>query len=269
MDKWTVIFLHIPKTGGRSLQNIILRNYSEDEVVVDAHKKGDELSAWDEERKLNIRYVQGHFIFGIHSKFPQPCKYVTLLRDPIDRVISHYYYVRRSPSHPLNRMIIEEGLDLEAYVTSGICDEVQNDQARLVAGVERGALVDEDRMLSMARENIDKHFLVAGITEQFDETLMLLKKRLELRNIYYGVRNQTIKRPLKKQISTTTLNLIAERNQADIELYDYVRAGLNRAIANEGKSFSNDIKRFKLLNRPYSDIFRFARNLKHKFTCLV
>ena len=269
MDKETIIFLHIPKTGGRSLQDIILRKYSDEEVIIDAHEKFREISAWDEERKRNIRYIQGHFIFGIHKIFPQKCKYITLLRDPIERVISHYYYIKRSPNHPMNRVIEEQCLDLEGYVTSGVCDEVQNDQARLIAGVERKASIDESKMLCMAKENVDREFLVAGQVEQFDETLMLLKKRLKLRKIYYGVRNQTINRPLKEQIPASTLRLICERNQADIELYAYVRANLARMIVCEGAAFMSDVKRFKLLNRPYSNVFRLARMIKHKFVDII
>ena len=264
MDKETIIFLHIPKTGGRSLQNIILRQYSVEEVITDAHQKLGEIAAWSDEHKRAIRYIQGHFVFGIHKSFPQKCKYITLLRDPIDRIISHYYYIKRSASHPLNRVVEEQRLDLDGYVTSGICDEVRNDQVRLIAGVERGGSIDEAKMLSMAKENIDKEFLVVGLMEKFDETLMLLKKRLNLRWVYYGVRNQTLKRPLKEQIPVSTLRLIAEKNQADMDLYAYAKDNLSRMIESEGGVFLNDVKNFKRLNRPYSKLFHLARIMKHK-----
>lgn len=265
MDKETIIFLHIPKTGGRSLQSIILKKYRDAEVITDAHEKFGEIAEWSDEHKRNIHYIQGHFIFGAHKMFPQACKYITLLRDPVERVISHYYYIKRSPGHPLNRDVMEQSLDLEGYVTSGICDEVLNDQTRLIAGVKREESMAESAMLSQAKENIDRNFLVAGVLDQFDETLMLLKRRLELRRIYYGVRNQTINRPLKEQISTSTLQLICEQNQSDMELYNYVKDNLARIIESEGAAFMRDVKRFKILNRPYSDIFRLVRNIKHAF----
>ena len=264
MTAKTIIFLHIPKTGGRSLQHILLRKYSGDEVVVDAHNKLDEIADWPEERKRNIRYLQGHFFYGAHRILSQECRYVTILREPVDRVISHYYFIRRNSSHPLNRVVLEQGIGLEDYVTSGVCDEVSNDQARLIAGVKRDASIDTNDMLRMAKENIDKDFMVVGIVEKFDETLMLLKRELGLRNVFYGIRNQTIGRPLKEQIPERTLSIICERNSADIALYDYARDRLANVIEREGASFSNSLKRFRLINRPYSDVFYLMRNMKNK-----
>ena len=263
MNAKTIIFLHIPKTGGRSLQNILLRQYSEEEVITDAHEILDQISDWPEEKKRNIRYLQGHFIYGIHKILPQECSYITVLRDPVDRVISHYYYIKRSPGHPLNEVIHRDTLDLKGYITSGVCDEVVNDQTRLIAGVSRSSVIDVDTMLVKAKQNIDREFVVTGIVEQFDETVMLLKRRLGLRNVFYGVRNQTIGRPKKEQIPEQILNLITERNHADIELYAHAKQKLAEMIEGEGKAFINDVNRFKLLNRPYHGLFGFARKMKN------
>lgn len=264
MNTKTVIFLHIPKTGGRSLQNILLRKYSPREVVTDAHKKLDEIAEWPEERKRRIRYLQGHFIYGAHKVLPQECSYITMLREPVDRVISHYYFIKRSSSHPLHDVVVKPNMNLEEYVASGVCDEVSNDQARLVAGVRRNSPVDVEEMLRMAKENIDSKFLVAGLLEEFNKTLMLLKSRLGLRNIFYGVRNQTIGRPLKEQIPKHILNLIYEQNYADIELYAYAKERLAETIEREAAGFMADVRKFELLNRPYSNVFHFVRMLKNR-----
>ena len=61
MDNETIVFLHIPKTGGRSLQGIILRKYSNEEVITDAHENSAEIAEWHDERKRRIKYIQGHF----------------------------------------------------------------------------------------------------------------------------------------------------------------------------------------------------------------
>ncbi len=264
MSADTIIFLHIPKTGGRSLQNILLRRYSKDEAIVNAHGRLDEIAAWPEERKRRIRYLQGHFIYGAHAVLPQQCRYITMLREPVDRVVSHYYYIRRSVNHPLNKIVNDNNMSLDEYVTSGVCEEVSNDQARLVGGVSRDAMVDQEEMLRLAKQHIDEAFIVAGLMERFDETLLLLRKRLGLKNLFYGVRNQTLGRPVKEQLSSRTVASISERNYADIELYRYASKKFEQQIEQAGPAFGRDVQRFQRINHPYSSLFHLVRSVKNK-----
>lgn len=259
----TLIFLHIPKTGGRSLQKILLRNFKDKEVITDGHEKLEKIKSWPDESRRKIRYIQGHFIYGVHELFSQESTYITMLRDPVERVISHYYYIRRSPNHPLHATLRDENIDLVGYINSGVCGEVQNDQTRLVAGVPRDSGVAPDDMLRMAKENIEGKFILAGVIEKFDESLMLLKKELGLGNIFYGVRNQTIGRPLKEQVPAETLDLIKESNRLDIALYAHVEQILDSKIHAGGLAFRRGVKGFQLINKPYSRLFYGIRKLKN------
>jgi hypothetical protein len=40
----------------------------------------------------DVRFVWGHYRHGIQAHLPKPCASATLLREPLERVISHYYY---------------------------------------------------------------------------------------------------------------------------------------------------------------------------------
>jgi hypothetical protein len=40
-------------------------------------------------------------IFGLHEILPQAATYITILRDPVDRVMSAFYFVRTYKLHPL------------------------------------------------------------------------------------------------------------------------------------------------------------------------
>ena len=47
------------------------------------------------EQKRGKQVIGGHMPYGAHE-FLGPCEYVTLLRHPVDRVLSHYYSLKES-----------------------------------------------------------------------------------------------------------------------------------------------------------------------------
>jgi len=61
-----------------------------------------------------------------------------MLRNPIDWIISHYYYVRRIPRHYLYNRVVSQNMNLEEYVMSGILSEINNEQDLFISWYKRG-----------------------------------------------------------------------------------------------------------------------------------
>lgn len=243
-----VLFIHIPKTAGTTLRSIIIKEY---------HPKIWYLYTKYREKPLNrqsiiekikknhhLKCICGHIGFGIWSPYTgesvlthyqpeRPITYISMLRDPIDQVISHYYFLqtiflpRNDPNHILLKTSFEEFIKMKQYT---------NLQTLYIAG---GSLD-----LQMAKENITKHFKVVGITERFNESVFLMKKELGWKNIHYKKQNITPNRPSKDTLSRHVIDMIKKYNQLDIELYHYARQLLERKIASLDLQSKEELNQF-------------------------
>jgi Galactose-3-O-sulfotransferase len=247
-----VIFLHLPKTAGSTLRGIIERQYGSRSILpLYESKFGEELAAIPPNQMDRLRVVMGHFYFGAHASLSKPSTYITVLRDPIDRIISRYYFVRRSPLDPVYDAVREMSLKefAETY-----CD---NDQTRLLAGKYDGlsfGRCSDDEMLDIAKRNLTKYFAVVGITEEFDRSLILMKRILGWRNPFYIRRNVTRGRPRKDKLPQETLNVIQANSELDLELYRYAEKLFQEQIRSQSPSFENEFQRFKKLNGVYGGL---------------
>ncbi len=253
MHNETVIFLHIPKTAGTTLHRIIDRQYRQEERhFIDRHDVGiEEFKSLSRARRAEIRMLRGHIPFGLHEYIPGPATYFTMLREPVERVISYYYFVRRDRRHYLHDYANARGTTLQRYVESRVSLQTDNFQTRIVSGIwtQVGFGECSEATLALAKRNLAEHFAVVGLTKRFDETLMLLKRRFAWRNVFYKRHNVTQGRPRQESLSAETLAVLREHNQLDLELYAYAQALFATQIREQGARFARAVRTFQNVNR--------------------
>ena len=251
-----LIFLHIPKAAGTTLHSVLEKHYppASQVSIYDPEQAARVLPHWPLERREAIRLLKGHVVFGLHRYLVGKTTYITFVRDPVDRIASHYYYVRRMPAHYLYQQVMSRNMSLADYAAAGLSDELDNGQVRMLAGVLSAETVPvgscDPRLLELAKQNIEGHFAVAGITERFDASLALMAVRLGWDWVpSYKHLNVSDNRPDKGQIDAATRDSIERANPLDCELYRWVQDGLERQLAEHRDQVTRMVAKIQAANR--------------------
>ena len=250
-DKKTVIFIHVPKSAGTTLTNIILEQYEEIEtwqmsqsVVAVLGEKWPKFTLPEREKiafpefsklpnsELNrYKSITGHIKYGYHRYLEQSFTYISMLRNPRSRIISSYYYFKylRIPGEYYHDLINNKKLTCKDFVTSDILND--NLATRQISGIgdniDYGLLKREH--LEIAKKNIEQHFSVVGLMERFDESLMLLKQHLGWKIPFYQPQNVNKKRP-QEEADREVIKVIERTNELDLLLYEYVKERFEQQV---------------------------------------
>ncbi len=118
-------------------------------------------------------------------------------------------------------------------------EKFNNFQTKKIAGCED---------VELAKNRLEGQFLLVGVVEEFDEFLVLLKKKLapmEFDPRYTRV-NAARDKGLSARIAEKYYQSIVERNRADIELYRYVKECLiPRDRAWYGESLKGEVDKLR------------------------
>lgn len=229
-----LVFVHIQKTAGRTVRYILRSTYGLHHCEVEpwfAESTGPDFSPHDLKRLRkvypNLKSIGGHRLVGYvdFHEDGKGLKYFTFIRNPLKLVASYFQYNVQVRGL--------ENLDFEEWVHR---KWPQNRQTQMIAGEANAS-----KAIQILKE---KNFFV-GLTEQFDESMVLLKALManELNISYRRInvaRNNTI--AINLLSSESTRQMIVEANQADLALYNYVIEELYPSFQREyGSSLKSDI----------------------------
>ncbi len=227
-----VLFEHIPKCGGMTFNHFLKSQYEDDKIfhIVGEQKREciDRFKSLPKEIRSNYDLVLGH---GAHEllELTHPDKItVTIFRDPIDRIVSHYFYVLRNPQHYLHEEIKNKKISLEDYVTSGLSDEElrNNYVTRFLQIPLAEAEQDPDRAVERAYNLIREKYTVVGILDDIDAAKSAIARAANFSNYQkfsHKVLNATPDRLKLQDIDPSTLETIAKVNFLDVRLYRQIK----------------------------------------------
>lgn len=228
------IFIHIPKTGGTTLNAAMQGTYWQTTPGfhyrhILADKTSNSGDIFSPETMDNFK---GETIF-------------MMLRHPVDRLLSEYYFIKER--NEFTDLIKPKPDSLEAYVNH---PQTQN----YVVGFLKGKrMYDEvpvnEQDLEDVLNAIDKLDVKTGIFEYFADSMAYISQKTGVQwNDKVEMKRVTFRRPKADDITDEMKELILEKNALDFKLYQYClekfqkeSAGIKGTVSFHGDKYDHAI----------------------------
>lgn len=181
------IFLHIQKTAGTTIVELAARSYGSSNVIshgdyvnglIDFPLNEDKFFQVEnmQNRFGNIPFISGHFGYDFAKNFMQNRYSFTFLRNPVERILSFYYFCKSRNGSDFEIYDLCQRLSLDEFLKLGFSDLkikpfIWNCQVSQLAhgfGSTESFHITDKEMLKLAMQHLDE-FSYVGFTESFEK----------------------------------------------------------------------------------------------------
>ena len=255
-----LVFTHFPKTGGTTLHKILVEKFPKGKTIhIEAFL---EMSY---EKRDEFDYITGHIPPCIHDFISRHCRYIILLREPLERVISDYYFILTNPRNPMyekyniEKVTLEEHLERQikysgnTAIMNFLLYPNPKDTAN-IPGIKRWRgfyPYSMNEMIEESKRKLREDFFQVGILERFGDFVFLLSRKLGWEVPYYRIKNRNHGRPKTADaldtIDTNLLSRFYEAYSPEYEIYEYARSIFEEEWSESGIS-KLAMSRYRIMN---------------------
>ena len=232
-----IIVDHIKKTAGTSVGDFFRKSLGEDCVTPLIISEKIELS---ESLFRDYLVVSGHLSLSPRYTWPLSVYHTTILRDPIDRIVSHYYYVRgqRGATEPFAKMAkkfsIPDLIEMNDHSFIDVCKNFYCGHF-LEGMVEKSQLIDvlanDNFSVREICEFISEKYQFVGITEHITSSLAIICFDNGINAEITDIRSRVTPKRLKvRDLDSNTLKKLESLAEKDIILYNYFKEEFIRRL---------------------------------------
>jgi hypothetical protein len=223
----------MPKTAGLSFRASLeeyfgdrfRHDYQDYPLAQLADKRRDHARRWGETVQpaefAGVDCVHGHFLPLKYLRLAEtlPCRFVTWLREPVARLVSHYHYWQQTYdpasdlTSSLHRRVVEEGWSLERFC---LAPELRNVYTEFLTGFP------------------PERLCFVGITEFFTEDLRYFSQEIlgnKMRPHTLNRRVETGLPPPEADLGAIDRRAVEAFHAADVALYRQALAQRQRRLA--------------------------------------
>lgn len=247
------IFVHLPKTAGMSLFVALCEQFGPQVASLYGVDYSHPAEAVRILRDPQFVVYCGHFSFGLHRWMTRPALYFAVAREPVRRIVSLYYFMRRHRQRFLERCgeplsvgelcargiappFYEdfgpwiEGRDtLEAFLECPAAD-LDNGMVRRFSGLGHAPGRCPDSALELAQRQIAACFSVVGLIERYPETLQLLRRTLGWPNLREQRVNARRAKAAHGDLAPPLIQRIERMNALDCALHAWICERFERQL---------------------------------------
>jgi len=210
-----LIVIHVPKAAGISSGHVFYDWYGENfhkhyynEAAGGMPKQLDLFGLHTPESPLCL---QGHFNrlrgFGVEDYYPAVTQFVTILRDPFELSVSHYFYVRS---------VGDAWKDQTRVPKDSLVSFLETNRPNMLNHFPRPVT------LSNYKDICEEFFIEIGITEQLDESMRRIGRKLGFEHTKeVGTHNTTAR---DQTVPEGFRELFMEVNRLEYAVYEYCLA---------------------------------------------